>query len=128
MVIWVNISDTCVFVTYEEKTLYYDQHSAISILPRKEVSNKIPSPIPPRNETESQHGDMDYRLRIGKEILLYYSTTTVKVISEAKMINFPSFVSAVGGNLGLFVGFSFLGVFSCFYSSIKGVCTKGYQQ
>ena len=121
------------FVSYEAKTLYYDQHSALSVLPHKKVSKKISGQIPPRNATEGQNtdyinGEIDYRLKIGKEILLYYSTTTVKVISEAKMINFPNFVSAVGGNLGLFVGFSFLGFFSYFYASVKRLCTQADQK
>ena len=120
-------SEPCVFVNYEDKTLYYDKHSALSVLSRKETSKKISGEIPSRNAKEGQNKDIDYRLKIGKEILLYYSTTTVKVISEAKMINFPSFVSAVGGNLGLFVGFSFLGFFSCFYASVRRLCTKADQ-
>ena len=113
------------FVHYDAKILYYDKKSSISILSHDKSSSKTKSgQISPINKTESQREEVDYRLKIGKEILIYYSTTTVKVISEANMINFPNFVSAVGGNLGLFVGFSFLGFFSCFYTSVKSICTK----
>ena len=64
--------------------------------------------------------------KIGTEILFYYSTTSIQILTQDTMINFSNFVSAVGGNLGLFVGFSFLGFFSCFYQTSKQLCNNVY--
>lgn len=40
---------------------------------------------------------------------LYYSTTNIKVSIETKLIDLFTFISNVGGNLGLFLGFSIIG-------------------
>ena len=42
-------------------------------------------------------------------ITIYYATTDISVSSTSKLINLSTFISNVGGNLGLFVGFSVLG-------------------
>ena len=48
---------------------------------------------------------------LGDEALLYmtYPSTDVLLVEEIKLINFSGLVSAVGGSIGLFTGFSFLG-------------------
>ena len=51
-----------------------------------------------------------------KEILFYFSTTSVTVMLKEKKLSFSSFLSAVGGNLGLFLGFSFFGSLTVFYN------------
>ena len=45
------------------------------------------------------------------EIKLYYSTTDVQVSKVIDLIDGATFVGSIGGNLGLFLGFSFLGSF-----------------
>ena len=52
----------------------------------------------------------DYRY-----IDISYSKTIVTVKTISKLIDFPTFISSVGGNLGLFVGFSFINVLFFFY-------------
>ena len=54
-----------------------------------------------------------YQLETPENITVYtamvgFSTTDVNLSEEVKLSNFPDFVSSVGGNLGLFLGFSFL--------------------
>ena len=44
-----------------------------------------------------------------RAISIYYATTGVKVSTTSEVIDFPTFISNVGGNLGLFVEFSILG-------------------
>ena len=44
-----------------------------------------------------------------RAISIYYATTDVKVSTTSEVIDFPTFISNVGGNLGLFVEFSILG-------------------
>ena len=43
-----------------------------------------------------------------RTIAIYYPSTNVDVSTSSKLISFSSFVSSIGGNLGLFVGFSFI--------------------
>ena len=47
-----------------------------------------------------------------QEFKVYFSATHQTMYSSSRLLDFPSFVSSVGGNLGLFLGFSFLGI--CF--------------
>ena len=54
-----------------------------------------------------------YKLVIPENITTYtamvaFLTTDVNLSEEVKLSNFPDFLSSVGGNLGLFLGFSFL--------------------
>ena len=50
---------------------------------------------------------------------MYYASSDVATLTEEKLIDFSNFVSAVGGNLGLFLGFSFLGLLSSLYEYIE---------
>lgn len=43
-----------------------------------------------------------------RRISIYYYKTTVQVSTTSKLFSFSSFISSIGGNLGLFVGFSFI--------------------
>ena len=54
-----------------------------------------------------------------RAIFMYYSTTDVKVLTTSKLISLSSFISSIGGNLGLFVGFSFLSTFFFFYNFLE---------
>ena len=57
-------------------------------------------------------------------ITLFYSTTDVKVSTTNLRVDFNTFVSNVGGSLGLFIGFSVLGGFFFIYDYIssKFIC------
>ena len=52
-------------------------------------------------------------------IITITTTTDVTTYTEARLIDFSGFVSAVGGNLGLFLGFSFLGMLFDLYDYIE---------
>ena len=43
-------------------------------------------------------------------IILFYTTTDVKISKTSLKVDLNTFVSNVGGSLGLFIGFSVLGV------------------
>ena len=43
-------------------------------------------------------------------ITMYYTTAHVAIFTSEELIDFSTFISATGGNLGLFLGISFLGV------------------
>ena len=50
-----------------------------------------------------------------RAIFMYYSTTDITVSTTSKLISLSSFISSIGGNLGLFCGFSFLSSFFYVY-------------
>ena len=52
-------------------------------------------------------------------IYMSYSTTKVKISTTSRLIEFASFVGSVGGNLGLFVGFSFISMFFFVYEQLE---------
>ena len=54
-----------------------------------------------------------------RHVFLYYSTTDETTMTSELIIDMPSFISAVGGNLGLFLGFSFMGVIFSFFNMLK---------
>jgi hypothetical protein len=48
-------------------------------------------------------------------VYLYYTTADEITYSSDLMIDFPGFISSTGGNLGLFLGFSFMGMLFSLY-------------
>ena len=70
-------------------------------------------------EMREDNGGISWKRDEIKTIYLYYSSTEIKVKSSELLVTFSSFVSAVGGNLGIFIGFSFLGFFTKFYGMIQ---------
>ena len=90
----------CQTSTYEIGRQTYDKLSGINI--KEKTANGTGTmendTIATNNETAS------YR-----NLAIYYGTTDVKVSTTSLKIDLPTFISSVGGNLGLFVGFSVLG-------------------
>ena len=70
------------------------------------------------NNTKTQTINVDNEIENYRYLSLYYGTTNVKVSTTSELIDFPTFISNVGGNLGLFVGFSVLGGFFFVYDFI----------
>ena len=70
------------------------------------------------NNTKPQTINVDNEIENYRYLSLYYGTTNVKVSTTSELIDFPTFISNVGGNLGLFVGFSVLGGFFFVYDFI----------
>ena len=52
-------------------------------------------------------------------VYLYFTTPDEKYYSADLVIDFPTFISSIGGNLGLFLGFSCMGVLSRLYAWIE---------
>ena len=59
-----------------------------------------------------------------KMIWIMYTGTDVVISEEVKLISFPSFIGGVGGNLGLFLGFSCLGTLFLFYKQVLVLLSK----
>ena len=68
---------------------------------------------------EGKDENKDSKEAPARAIYLYYSTTDIKVSTTSKLISLSSFISSIGGNLGLFVGFSFLSTFFFFYNFLE---------
>ena len=89
----------CEHIKYSAETLAYDRSSSLSL-----VDNP--------NGTEY----------IG--MFFMYSTTEVKVVTEELLISFSNFISSIGGNLGMFIGFSCFGVFSWAFDHVKRILNR----
>ena len=106
----------CIFYRYETHTLSYDEFATLSISSEiEEDSNAQDQVTVEQVDGERSEGSTN----VPKFIMFYYSTTELKIETKELLLNFPNFLSAVGGNLGMFIGFSFLGFFSAFYDMMK---------
>ena len=74
-------------------------------------------------ETQILDQQFEFRADASRTIVAFdfASTRTVEIISESILYDFNSIVSAVGGALGLFLGFSFL---SCIMSGAVWAAKK----
>ena len=89
-----NDLEPCQFTTYDVKPVKYDKYSQMG-----------------HNLMESWFTSYNITPRItegSSTLYINYQTLHTKVSQKTKILNASSFVSSVGGNLGLFIGFSFL--------------------
>ena len=71
------------------------------------------------NEKKQKNEHVDKKEHNVRIVQLYYTTTDVKVSRTSLRLDVSTFISNVGGSLGLFIGFSFLGVFYFIYDFIS---------
>ena len=76
------------------QTTEYDEDSMISVDMNKEFTNMINITVPKDTKANT--------------VMLSYLKTKIDRSEEISLSNIPDFISSVGGNLGLFTGFSFL--------------------
>jgi hypothetical protein len=74
--------------------------------------NQIPS-------TAWENGNKTNATAFDRSLVMYYTTAEVKTYSSERIIDLSTFISSTGGNLGLFLGFSFLGMFFSFYEWVQ---------
>ena len=98
---------------YEAATLSYDKYASLSVAPETLTTNAS------KLENGQYQGKDE-----NKQIYVYYSSTEVNVLTEEFILDFSNFISAIGGNLGMFIGFSFLGFFSWFYDMVDRLCNR----
>ena len=76
-----------------------------------------------RGQEERSSKNMNESTKVGysqqRSIYLYYTTADETTLSSEVLIDFPGFISAIGGNLGLFLGFSFMGMIFELYDWIE---------
>ena len=76
-----------------------------------------------RGQEERNSQNMNESTQVGysqqRSIYLYYTTADETTLSSEVLIDFAGFISAIGGNLGLFLGFSFMGMIFELYDWIE---------
>ena len=74
-----------------------------------------------QKERNSQNMNESTKVEYSQQrfIYLYYTTADETRISSELLIDFAGFISAIGGNLGLFLGFSFMGMIFELYDWIE---------
>ena len=100
---------------YDAGVTSYDRFSFVSI---KEPADKFVNTTE-KEENATGLDDPINRLRNDRLLNFNYGTTNVKVYTTSLKIDLNTFISNVGGNLGLFVGFSVLGGLFSIYDFIS---------
>ena len=97
----------------------YDKLSFVSIKepPPNSTLDKITKSETNQDSSDNNEGNQKENTR-SRAIYIYYSTTNVRLSSTSKLISLSSFISSIGGNLGLFVGFSFMSVLLYVYKCL----------
>ena len=54
-----------------------------------------------------------------KYVRIYFDATTFDIVTKDRAAKFVDMISAIGGTLGLFTGFSIMSVFELVYFGIK---------
>ena len=57
-------------------------------------------------------------------ITMYYTTADIATFTSDKLVDFSAFISGIGGNLGLFLGLSFLGMLFWLYEWMENAYMK----
>ena len=108
---YIAFTESCTINSYEAQFISYDKSDMVrSISVLKNIKTKTSEKIPMNAVSKPVETSA---------IFFFYSTTDIRVESVEILVDFNSFISSVGGSLGLFLGFSFLGFLSLFYDCIK---------
>ena len=105
-----DLSVPCSYVTYQLSSYVLDTYSEITHLLTEDIKRKSTIIFNPKER--------------GPAVVLSFGSTTTVVAERTKLVTFPNFVSSVGGNLGLFVGFSFLATLFAIYEKFNNILTK----
>ena len=111
----MDILEPCKATGYELETITYDAKSKMAHNMIKVHYQKYNIGSTTYNHSEDGSSTT---------VIIQYSTTDISVTERTKLISGNSFVSSVGGNLGLFVGFSFMDSLFAIYNFIHERLTK----
>ena len=112
------ITAPCKIVTYEARELKFNQ-DPISVWfgadnSEDEISTDSNDDI---NENVNSNSNKNQELGVTDNIIKSRYVETI--YSSELIIDFPTFISSIGGNLGLFLGFSCMGVLFPLYEWIE---------
>ena len=85
------------------------------------------------NSEENQEFGVPDNVTNSRYVYLYFTTPDETTYSSELIIDFPTFISSIGGNLGLFLGFSCMGVLFPLYEwmevrYIKSISNKNVRR
>ena len=99
---------------YDTSTEYGDYEETSNRVTNATYESGQTSEASTREQEEDSLENVNRSTKVGyaqrRDIYLYYTTADETTLSSEVMIDFPGFISATGGNLGLFLGFSFMGM------------------
>ena len=99
--------EPCTYRGYEHKSLIYDASGQMAY-----------------NVINYQKQFLNLTTQSAATLLIGYATTNIAISEDAQLIDIYSFISSIGGNLGLFVGFSFLAFLFQTYEWIGSIISK----
>ena len=104
---------------YRARVQTFDKLSFVSIKepPPNSTLDKSTKSETNQDSSDNTEGNQKENTR-SRAIYIYYSTTNVRLSSTSKLISLSTFISSIGGNLGLFVGFSFMSVLLYVYKCL----------
>ena len=117
---------SCKTVTYEARALKFNQ-DPINVWFGENPLHDESTTVANYNENRNINSNLDERYESRpsnnpakpRYVYLYFTTPDETTYNTNLMIDFPSFISSIGGNLGLFLGFSCMGVLFPFYEWIE---------
>ena len=110
MILKINISEPCQLTSYSTETLSYDRNSMMAQATLKHAFKT----------TKIAFETMENRT----SLFINYPIMEVKVSQQVRILDTSSFISSVGGNLGLFIGFSFSKIMSFILAEIQMLTTR----
>ena len=108
--LYFNSIEPCQFTSYSTETVRYDRNSILIHSITKTWFNLLNITF---GTTENRTG-----------LMVNFPTLDVEVSDKVKILDGSSFISSVGGNLGLFLGFSFLDTLFVVYQWLCNRSTK----
>ena len=98
----------CNRITYEVERLKFEEDTYFTLFNINKGNKSVNSSQMPEAATSYP-----------RYVYVYYSTSDEITYTSNLLIDLPTFISSTGGNLGLFLGFSFMGMLFSLYEWIE---------
>ena len=118
MLLWFDDNGDANESNNDTSTEIQDEESYNNTISQQDPGNDYEAVTEEGNSTVGSNQSSDNYLQ-WRYVYLYYTTADEITYSSDLMIDFPGFISATGGNLGLFLGFSFMGMLFSLYEWIE---------
>ena len=110
---------TCNEITFEARALLNNQ-DPVYAWHNVDIIRNFARDIPQqRNNSVNSYQASANRTSYPRLIMVYYTTADETTYTSELLIDLPTFISSIGGNLGLFLGFSFIGILFPLYEWIE---------
>ena len=98
----------CNRISYEVEPLTFEEDSYFTFFNINKGNKSV-------NSSQMSEAATSYP----RYVYVYYSTSDETTYTSNLLIDLPTFISSTGGNLGLFLGFSFMGMLFSLYEWIE---------